>query len=210
MTFEQGYLNLGQWRGAPIRVHWSMPLGALLFSGMRLAPVFWVGFFVLMLVHEVGHAILIRRFRFRVRSIDITGFGGLCRWSGIASDYQRAVIAWGGVLAQGLLLAATFSVLLVVGDPTSGSAGAELAHVFVRTNLIVIGLNLLPFPPLDGAHAWSLVPHLRGRWQGRRLLQRIGRPRPRPLAPERSRRGRADSATDDSPTGPSGKKIRLV
>jgi len=204
--FDRGYLNLGRWRGAPIRVHWSMPLGAVLFSGMRLAPAFWVGFFLLVLAHEVGHAVLISRFGHRVRSIDVTGFGGLCRWSGIASDYQRAVIAWGGVLAQGLLLVATLSVLLMVGAPTH-RVGAELALVFVRTNLIVIGLNLLPFPPLDGAHAWTLFSHLWARWQGRQLLQRLRRPRHRPLATGRARAGRkrADRATTDPAAGPPGK-----
>jgi membrane-associated protease RseP (regulator of RpoE activity) len=36
----------------------------------------------------------------------------------------------------------------------------ELYFVFVVANVVLIGVNLLPIPPLDGANAWRLVPIL--------------------------------------------------
>ena len=54
--------------------------------------------------------------------------------------------------------------LLLFGPPTSQHT-ALLAHVFTTANLWVIGFNLLPVEPLDGAKAWPLFRLL---WQRRR------------------------------------------
>jgi Zn-dependent protease len=164
-VFSSGFLPLVRLRGIPIRLHWSFALGALLFGGLRFAPAFWLGFFLLVLIHELGHAFLVRRTGHGVVGIDITGFGGVCHWSGYASDTQRGIIAWGGVLAQAVLLLVTLAVLFVAGPPASAFT-RELAAVFTTTNLWLIGLNLLPIPPLDGAEAWRLVTRF---FRGRRF-----------------------------------------
>ena len=166
VTVSEGYLNLFKWRGVPVRVHWTMPLGALFFSGFRFDLGFFLGFFLLILVHEAGHAIAVRRYGHRVYSVEVTGFGGLCRWAGHATPYERGVIAWGGVLAQGALLITTIVALLVFGLPSVGVLGT-LAYVFINTNLWLIALNLLPFPPLDGAEAWKLLPAIFQGWRQR-------------------------------------------
>ena len=186
--FERGYLKIGRIHGIPLRIHWTMPLGALIFSGFAFAPAFWVGFFVVVLVHELGHALLARHYRQDVLSIDITGFGGLTRFAGQSTRHEQAVIAWGGVLAQALLLAVTLAVVFVAGPPRSWAL-AQLVAVFTTANLWIIGLNLLPFPPLDGAMAWPLIGDMFRRWRGGRGSGRppgrsSQRPRwPRPRAP---------------------------
>jgi Zn-dependent protease len=163
--FEHGYFQLGRWRGVPVRVHWTLPLGALFFGGMRFVPAFWIGFFVLVLIHELGHAALVKRFGHAVLAVDITGFGGLCRWRGYATERQRSIIAWGGVVAQAVALVATLLLLAIFGWPHSWFL-AQLANVFVYTNLWLIGFNLLPIPPFDGAQAWALFQGGRGgRWR---------------------------------------------
>jgi hypothetical protein len=168
--FERGYLQIAKWRGVPLRVHWTTPIGAVVFGGLRLVPVFWVGFFLLVLVHEFGHAFVAQRVGARVLSVDVTGFGGLTRWSGVPLAYQRGLVAWAGVAAQAVLLAVAFALWVVLGVPRT-AVGADLADVFIVTNLWLIGLNLLPFPPLDGAQAWSLAPQIanevRSRWHAR-------------------------------------------
>ncbi|HMR10449.1 MAG TPA: hypothetical protein PKA88_31950, partial [Polyangiaceae bacterium] len=110
---ERGYLTLFSMRGASLRLHWSLPLGMLVFGGLRVAPAFWLGFFLLVLIHELGHAFVVKAYGHRVLSVDVTGFGGLCRWSGSASVMERGLIAWNGVLAQAVLLTITFGMLLV-------------------------------------------------------------------------------------------------
>jgi Zn-dependent protease len=191
---QDGYWTLGRFRGVPLRMHVLTPLGALLFSGFRVEPGAWIGFLLLVLLHEIGHAIVVARYGLRVSGIDLQVYGGVCRWSGPATDWQRSVIAWGGVLAQAALLVLTVLLLGVTGAPRT-EFGRELASVFVGTNLWLIALNLAPFPPLDGAEAWKIVGELRRRrpWQ-RISFRRDDHPPPAPprddspLPPDEARR----------------------
>lgn len=167
LRFSNGSLVVGRFRGAPIRIHWSTPLGVLVFSGLRFAPGAWLGFVLVILLHELGHAIAVARCRQRTVAIDVHGFGGLCWWSGYPTPTERAMIAWGGVIAQAALALATLLVVAIAGRPASPFA-AELVASFLGPNVWMIFLNLLPIPPLDGAEAWRIVPILRSRYRRRR------------------------------------------
>jgi Zn-dependent protease len=172
-VLARGYLTLGRIRGVPVRVHWTTPLGALLFGGFALVPAFWLSFLVLVITHELGHALLAWRAGHRVLSIDVTGFGGLCRLVGVPTAWHRSTIAWGGVLAQLVLLGLAVGVAALT--PLGASRwGVELLSAFTGTNLMLIVLNLLPIPPLDGAEAWRLLPQLVARRRGRRVLRGAG------------------------------------
>lgn len=160
--FKNGFLVIGRYRGAPIRLHWTLPVGAFFFGRFAFVPGFWLAFTLLILFHELGHALMVVLCKQRVLAIDVQGFGGLCTWNGEVTPMQRVAIAWGGVLAQAAILAVAYGVLLLVGRPTT-SFGADLASAFIFTNITVIGLNLLPIPPLDGAEAWQIIPLLRAR-----------------------------------------------
>jgi Zn-dependent protease len=167
--FENGYLRIAKLWGAPVRIHWSVAVGAVMFAGFRFAPVAWLGFVLLVLAHELGHAALVLRYRLDVVSVDLHGFGGACRWQGVSTAWQRAVIAWGGVLAQLVLLVPTEALVLATGAPTSPFA-AELVSVFTATNLWLLAINLIPVPPLDGADAWTIFRAWR---EGRGLRDRL-------------------------------------
>jgi stage IV sporulation protein FB len=170
--FETGYLQIAKLKGAPVRIHWSVVIGAVMFTGFRLAPAAWLGFVLLVLVHELGHAALVLLYRLDVVSVDVHGFGGVCRWQGVSTRWERAVIAWGGVLAQLAILALTYGLVLATGAPTSSFA-TELVYVFTATNLWLLLINLIPVAPLDGVDAWTIVrawKERRGRaiaWPGR-------------------------------------------
>jgi len=168
--FETGFYRIGSIRGAPIRIHWSVALGALFFTGMRFEPAAWLAFLALILIHELGHAAVVLACGRKVVGIDVVAFGGVCRWSGESTPMQRALIAWGGVLAQLVLYLATWGVVLATGGPTT-RFGAEIVSVFTETNLWVAMMNLLPIPPLDGGTAWSIF----GAWKARRRLSRSDR-----------------------------------
>lgn len=168
-AFSRGYLRAGNWRGAPILLHWSIAVGALFFGGFRFAPAFWTGFFGLVLLHELGHAYFVRRFGQRVLSVEVHGLGGLCTWSGKVSPIRRSVIAWGGVVAQWLVYSGARFFLLVQGEPVT-AGGQEILYVATSTNLWMIAFNLLPIRPLDGKEAWPLFPLLFRRWRMRHVL----------------------------------------
>src|SRR5207244_2981206 len=122
----------------------------------------------------MGHAVAVVRRRHRVISIDVHGLGGVCRWQGEASPLHRAQIAWGGVQFQALALLGTMAALGIFGEPTTPFA-AELARAFTTTNVWLIGLNLIPISPLDGAEAWKIV---RLRWRARRRARAAAVPPP--------------------------------
>jgi hypothetical protein len=197
--FETGWLTLGTWRGVPIRVHWTVALGALIFGGFRFAPGAWIGFFLIVLLHELGHAYLVHRRNLRTVAVSIHGFGGECRYGGRVTELDRAVIAWGGVLAQALVLAAVLVLGAVIGPPSSMFT-AELRNTLITTNLILIGLNLLPFPPLDGAEAWRLPKLMQGgaSWRSVWASRRPGGRKPsKARKPKGTGRG-APGATGDT------------
>jgi len=73
------------------------------------------------------------------------------------------------VLAQAALFVATTAVVALLGAPQT-FFGRELVYVFTTTNLWLMALNLLPFPPLDGAQAWKLAGELGRRFSSRSLF----------------------------------------
>lgn len=145
----------------PVRLHWSVLLGLLVFSGFRFDPVGWLGVLGLILVHEAGHALVVKRAGGRATAIELTGFGGLCRWEGDVSPTGRAAIAWGGVWGQLVVLAVAVS-LGALGVQPESAFGWRLLSIATDSNVWMIAFNLLPVSPLDGAEAWRL-PLLLGR-----------------------------------------------
>jgi Zn-dependent protease len=165
-----GYFRVGRLAAVVLRLHWSVPVGALIFGSLRFEPILWLAFMGVIIIHELGHALLVKGMGLRVCGLDITGFGGHCRYLGKASALEQAIIAWGGVLAQAALLLGTLLVVAIFGHATS-HAGSLIEHAFVEINLWIIGMNLLPFAPLDGARAWRLFPELTARgWTFSRLV----------------------------------------
>lgn len=172
---KRGYLTVMRIRGVPLRLHWTLPIGALLLSGGRLAPGVWLGVLGLILLHELGHAFVVHRVGLVNLGIDLTGFGGVTRWAGDPTPRDRALVAWGGVLAQLVVLAVALPIVLVFGIGP-GFLG-DLAHALTYSNLLLIAINLIPIRPLDGAEAWPLFGHLfRGWGRKRRWRKKITRP----------------------------------
>jgi Zn-dependent protease len=190
-----GYLRLGRFRGAPVRLHWSAALGAVVFGRFQFVPAFWSCFLVLVILHEMGHATLVRRFRARPLSLDVHALGGLCRWEGEVTRRQRALIAWGGVFAQALAFVVAEAALALCGPPRT-AATREIAWAFTESNLWLIALNLIPVPPLDGAAAWPLAGMLY-RDLGRLRRERAQARRARATASSR-RQLRALDAMEDA------------
>src|SRR5262245_54297195 len=101
--FTSGYTKLFSVWNIPVRVHFSILLGFFLISGGAFVPGAWLGYFVILVVHELGHALLALRYKLYVDRIDLHALGGYCLHEGSGSAYQTSVIAWGGVLGQLLL-----------------------------------------------------------------------------------------------------------
>ena len=138
-----------------MRVHWTIVPGVLFFSGLHFAPGAWLGFFAVILVHELGHAAVGRLTRHHIVGIDIHGFGGGCQMVGDPRPIEHALVAWGGVVAQVALFLVALPISWVLGG-VLGRFGADLFYALTWDSLILAGLNLVPIAPFDGAEAWKL------------------------------------------------------
>jgi stage IV sporulation protein FB len=177
----QGYFFLGRplFR-IPLRVHWSIVFLVFLFGGPSSAnPIRWAAVVFLVLAHEYGHAVVVRWAGAVPLSIELHGFGGLCRWDGYVTPIGRACIAWGGVWAQSVVFAAALIAGAILEPPDRSPLG-QVLMVFVVSNAFMAAFNLIPFPPLDGAEAWKLPWLLAKRGWPRRsagfLVERVAGP----------------------------------
>lgn len=78
----------------------------------------------------------------------------------MGTDFDASIIAWGGVLAQALVLA----FALPLG--TYFHHASFMGHLFYGLtipNVLMIVANLVPIPPRDGVEAWKLFGRLRNR-----------------------------------------------
>jgi Zn-dependent protease len=156
MSYSQGYLTVGSFDGAPIRIHWSTPLTAFVLGAGHWAPVFWMAYALVILTHEIGHALMVRRVGGTIESIEVTGWGGHCDASGSLTEFEEALVAGGGGAAQAVLFAVVGLLYLAFGYPQNELI-LELVAALLGLNLFLLLINLLPIPPLDGARAWPLA-----------------------------------------------------
>lgn len=155
LRFGQGALLVDLPRGILLRVRWTLPL--LFLGTLCWTPGSAIGCFLVVLAHELGHAVLARWRGLHVLEIAVHGLGGHCRHSS-GSALDESIVAWGGVLAQAIVLA--FTLPLYRLTPHWTFLGSLLYGLTIP-NVLMIVSNLVPRPPLDGAKAWQLFGLLR-------------------------------------------------
>lgn len=153
MKARSGYFRAGAIAGAPIFLHWSLPLGPFVFSGFRFIPGLFFSILAIILVHELGHALVAKARGCQPQAIEMHALGGLCR-AQINTEMDGVSIAWGGVLAQ-LWLYVTVRLAAVFWFPET----QQLQYAYealTYTNLVIAAFNLIPIAPFDGAEAWKI------------------------------------------------------
>lgn len=170
VTLSQGYLRFAREARPVFRIHWTLPLGVAIFTRFHFAPYAWAACVALIVFHELGHAAVVRAFRLRVEGIDLHGGGGLCHWSGDATPLQAACIAWGGIVAQALVLIPAVALYFLLPHPHP--ALEQVLSTLIFTNLILGLFNLMPIRPFDGYRAWGLFPLLRAARRARATQNR--------------------------------------
>ncbi len=131
-------------RGAEIRVH---PLLLVVAAGAcvlgRLDELMQA--FAALTLHEVGHAVTARAFGCRIQSIDLLPFGGAAR----LDRRELTLKAEWSVAAAGPVASFVLAGLVAIFCNESPYAAARL-EPFLRFNLTLGVINLLPALPLDG------------------------------------------------------------
>ena len=171
-------IDLGRLAGIRIRLHLSFFLLVLLVvaaggarsAGMLAAELGWIGaVFACVVIHELSHSLVARRFGVTVRDILLLPIGGVSEMESMPTEPGRELaIAAAGPGASLALAAAAAAAGAVLGAklwPPTLLAGSPLARL-AWLNVLLGGFNLLPALPLDG-----------GRVLRAALSFRLGRPR---------------------------------
>lgn len=197
---EQNYWQLGRWRGIPVSMHWTVLIAFawlyLLLWDLLATAIAAVALFALFVVHEFGHVAVLRRKKIAVESVELNGLHGRTA-HGWASEGNDILVAWGGVAAQFVVLLLALGVMFFV--PLQSLPGLALIvgpmlFVFIKLNVFLMVVALLPLGPFDGHRAWAVIPWLRKRRRQRR--QAAGNVKHFPekkLSPERRRELEAQS-----------------
>lgn len=144
--------------GFPIRIHWLFWLNAALLGGAFTARTptqmqsvaVWVGMvFLSILIHELGHALVMRRFGERRAEIILYAFGGLAIGSAWRTRREQILISAAGPIAQllpAVLIWIGFAPSFTIQQLVDGNALQQFAGVSIFWG----ALNLLPIIPMDG------------------------------------------------------------
>lgn len=114
--------------------------------------VFMAAGFISILVHELGHAFMMRKYG-RQPQIVLHGMGGVAMSSGAPlSRGQSIAMTFAGPLIQLVLWALAYFILKQVGDagnfPTTQSY--QFVYFLMKISFFWAVINLIPINPLDG------------------------------------------------------------
>lgn len=176
--------------GIPIRIDLSWFLVALLITWSLAANVFpqtraglstglyWVlgalgtlGLFASILVHELAHALVARRYEVPIRGITLFIFGGVAEMEEEPPSPQAEfLVAIAGPLASVLIAVVCFAVASIAGAVGAGGPVTMVLGFLATINLVLVVFNMIPAFPLDGGRVFrSALWHWRQdlRWATR-------------------------------------------
>ncbi|MET3507151.1 M50 family metallopeptidase [Halalkalibacter oceani] len=165
----------------------SFPLNKMrdLLIKVKINPLFWLvlgigvatGYFrevlmvfLIVFIHELGHAFAAIAFKWRIYKIELLPFGGVAEvdHGGNRPIYEEAIVVIAGPLQHLWMMLASFAC---IGLPFWSAADHQL---FVWHNLMILGFNLIPILPLDGGrllHLWltAVLPYQKALLRARQL-----------------------------------------
>ena len=160
-SLSTGYFP-SQYPGLPAASNWAKGLVASLL------------FFLSIVLHELGHALVARRHGVRTRSITLFIFGGVAQLEEDPRDGRAEVWTAAAGPMVSLTLAGLFYAWALL--PFVGPAVAGVARYLALINLILAVFNLVPAFPLDGGRLlrgalWGRL----GKAQATRIASSAGR-----------------------------------
>jgi Zn-dependent protease len=156
--------------GVPIRFHFTFVLLVIFLIVMGLGgkqsavtSVLYIGaLFGSVLLHEIGHAVVSKRYGIRTIEIVMFPIGGVARLERSPKPHQEFWIAIAGPLVNLLIAGAAFSfvewrkAIDVVAEMTRPSELGLLERIAFG-NLILAAFNMIPAFPMDGGRVLRSV-----------------------------------------------------
>jgi Zn-dependent protease/predicted transcriptional regulator len=170
----KGSFNIGSVKEIKIYIHWSFILllvyvfsaefiRARSFESSIMLLLLVAAVFCTVLLHEMGHALMARRFGFLTKDIILLPIGGMARMDKLPESPEKEIkIALAGP-AVNLFIALSVLIYLVSKNGTipsfhvdTLSSGNWLIH-FMLANVVLALFNLLPAFPMDGGRVLRAV-----------------------------------------------------
>lgn len=135
--------------------------GAAFGAYLTLALLAMLGFFASLILHEMSHSVVARRFGVEIKGITLFIFGGVAE---LGSEPKTAISEfWIAIAGPLMSFALAFAFWLLTQAGGVLAPGMALNHVFgylALINLVLAVFNLVPAFPLDGgrifrAYLWS-------------------------------------------------------
>lgn len=150
--------------GAAIFLHWSVfvALGVMAlfaFVSPIYTALFMGSYLTIIFAHEMGHAFVASRLRYRVDAIGVTFWHGWCRHEEPDTEWEDVLIAWGGVAAQLAIAAPVLLLAFILREQDWGYLTPVIVFLGYL-NAVWAVANVLPGDDTDGRIAWRLVPLL--------------------------------------------------
>ena len=160
---SSGTLGVVRLFGVPVRLHFTFILLIvfLVFIGIGdrqsgpMTALYVLALFASVLLHELAHALVARRYGIRTTEIVMYPIGGVSRPERIPKGREEFWIALSGPLVNALIAGGLFAWLAtqhkfmpieLLRDPTN----ANLAQRIATGNFLLFAFNLLPAYPMDG------------------------------------------------------------
>jgi Zn-dependent protease len=161
MPTQGGSIRLFRVAGIDVFLHWSWFLVAIyevqvwrsVFSSPIWAVLLYLGLFILVTMHEFGHALACRQVGGRAERIVLWPLGGIAF---VSPPPRAGAMLWS--IAAGPMVNLLLLPILTYAQHAAGRAGwvntnvdAYLVLLWLwRINLMLLLFNLLPIYPLDG------------------------------------------------------------
>lgn len=171
------YLDLS-WFAIAILISWSLATGVFpqQVEGLTGAT-YWtmgvagaIGLFASILAHELGHAVVARRFDLHMRSITLFIFGGVAEMSEEPpSAKSEFYVAIAGPIVSIFIAVGCLAIGTVGGHVMPDPAAAVISYLGMINGILVV-FNMIPAFPLDGGRVLrSILWHVKGnlRWATR-------------------------------------------
>lgn len=186
MPTRQGSFRLFRLFGISVFLHWSWFLIAALrlqYQGLAYGSYLWYGLeyvslFLIVLMHEFGHALACRSVGGQATQIILWPLGGVAY---VAPPPRPGAVLWSIVAGPlvNVVLLPVLTVLVLLGDSGNWIQSMPDFYHFLQaiwfTNVALLIFNLLPIYPLDGGKIlWALLWFVFGRARGLMIATVIG------------------------------------
>lgn len=160
-------LYAGKVSGIKIYIHWTflILIGWVIISGLRAglgfnaiaySVIFTLTIFLCVVLHELGHAIVAKRFRIITKDIILLPIGGMARMESLPEKpMQEFLIAIAGPIVNFVIAGILYFPLSLNGNPFEMQEFSQINEknflmLLLAVNVSIGVFNLIPAFPMDG------------------------------------------------------------